>query len=217
MGAINKHPSCKKTWKVTTQVSREISLAFASLFSANAYLEMVLLGEFENRDEQDSIIKMNKVIKESTTHLSKAKQFLVETICIAKKSGDPYKKEFGELNSNLLSGLWNNRLLVDCKHEISKIVSEVKDDHLSTSERFVSDIEKLENLTDLAIQSLQEVSSIAHNHRLREALANNEIPLQANFGLLISTWLFFMKEYLIDSLVATEVAFNVNKAVSLVA
>ena len=72
-------------------------------------------------------------------------------------------------------------------------------------------LEKLEKLTVLAKESLNDAGELAKSGRLREALACNEIPLQANFAILLSNWLQFMKEYLVDSLVATEVVFRIKK------
>lgn len=88
---------------------------------------------------------------------------------------------------------------------MKSIVSEIKGDHFSTAKRFVSMLEKLEKLTLLAGESLSDVGELAENGQLREALVHNKISLQANFAILLSNWLQFMKEYLVDSLIATEV------------
>lgn len=217
MGAINKHPSCTKTWENTTRASKEISLFCASIFTANVHLETILLNEFEDAGcDEHVLLMMEKAISESISHLNLARGHIVNSINTAYSVGNPYKKEFSALNGNILSQLWDKQLLVACSSEVQNIVSEIKDDHLSTAKRFILALDKLEKLTLSAGKSLTDAGELAKKGQLREALACNEIPLQANFAILLSNWLQFMKEYLVDSLVATEIVFHIKKAEPLV-
>lgn len=104
MGAINKHPSCVKTWESTTRASKELSLSFASIFTANVHLETILLNEFREAGfDKGVLLMMEKSVFESIKHLKQARGHIIDSISTAYAAGNPYKKEFSELNGNILS------------------------------------------------------------------------------------------------------------------
>lgn len=217
MGGINKHPSCSITWQRTTACSQAISLAFSALFAANASLEAVILAEFSGDTDTGSAEHMLRLISESKHHVRDAQDHLVASIKIGEDTGSPYQSDFRALKPHLISAMWDGKLLVGCKDDVLRIATEISTSHLGPARRFVDNLTELERLTGALEISFGEAIEYARNGRLRDALERNAIPLQANMALALSHWLQFMREYLVDSLIATHVAFTVHKHPALVA
>mgnify|MGYP001611061250 CR=1 FL=1 len=206
---MNKHPSCTYTWKATTRASLHLSEALAFLMRGNAYLEIVLLDEFDDHlESKESSRHMVEMVRSSGDHLSMFKADLVESIDLGEKVGNPYKGDFIALNENLLAEVWEQNLLTGCKDVVKKIGAEVKGDHLATARRFVLDVESLIRTTARVLEVFETASTFAEDGSLKRAIEDGEFPLQAIFAIHFSHFLSFMREYLVDSLVATEVVFS---------
>ncbi|HET8575157.1 MAG TPA: hypothetical protein VFM02_03250 [Candidatus Paceibacterota bacterium] len=210
MGAMNKHPSCKKSWPCTTQATYNISKALADIFSANAALERALLSEMDGAVNLSSLHEMCEKARSSYEALQGAREQLDRAIQIGESEKTPYLEGFQKLSANKLGHLWGDSLVPGQRETVIKIASEIKSDHLAPSRRFVRELLKIEDLTNRVLQSFQQVYSLGEKNGLREALEQNKVPLQANFALLMTVWTDFLREYIMDSLIATHVVFEVE-------
>lgn len=209
MGAMNKHPSCRITWEETIKASLAFSNALASLMSGNVHLEHVLLAELDDKENlKDSAMRMIEEVEASRVYLVEAQSMLVASIKRGEEMGNPYENDFKALNPGILAELWDQGLLMKCSDEVRKIGHELKRDHLETARRLVAEVDNLIRLTDPVIETFKDAALCAESGSLKLALENNELPLQARFATLFSRYLVFMREYLVDSLIATEVVFR---------
>ena len=86
--------------------------------------------------------------------------------------------------------------------EVSKVYEQIK----CGAPSLISIHRKMQ--TDVLITTAKNAHSYAVEGTLKTALESNATPLQATFAKLISSWVQFTKEYLVDSLLATEVVFS---------
>lgn len=217
MGAINKHPSCKCSWEVTTKASLAVSAGIAAAFEANTHLERVLLAEFREQHDPESAVRMHKKLCESLAQIEKASALIADAIRIGEEQPTPHLAEFRGISPNLIAEMWDRRLLVDCKETVRDLAAEIRADPLKPMRGFLRSLSGLSAQTKLAVDILRQAQDLAKRGRLRMALENNEIPLQATFATLYSEWLQFMKAYLVDSLVAAHVVFAATGKAALVA
>jgi len=158
-----------------------------------------------NRHAIENMLVMAKdshnVLRDAQLHLTKA-------IEIGEIEGTPYKQGFASVAPHQLAALWGGSIIPGQHETVTKIASEIKKDHLAPTHRFVEMLMRIESLTDPVITSFQALQVHGVEGRLRESLEKNEVPLQADFALLMTTWMDFLREYIADSLVATHVAFE---------
>ena len=216
MGGINKHGSCNQTRAITTDASKQFSLAFASLMTANARLENVLLAELGGKRDEAAMVDMMQYLRASRNHLVAGRDLLKRALQVGGESQAEYREQFGDLKPASLAELWNYQLLSRCEEEVCQIGQELREDNLAPTRRFIHSVEKLIELTDAGINVFETAIRFANSADLQRALEQNELPLQAEFARLLSRWLQFMKEYLVESLLATEVVFKRNNVAALV-
>ena len=210
MGGINRHPSCTKTWNLTTRCSRSISGAFAATMMANVCLENVLLAEFAGGKASRDLERMGDSLRETRVHLTEARSFLVRSIHVGQVQVSPYLATLKSFDPATLAVEWENHLVTNARDEIVRIATEAKSDHLAPAIRFTTSLASLATLTEDFTRIFEEARRYAERGALKSALEENLIPLQASFARLLSFWLQFMKEYLVDSLIATEAVFRAN-------
>lgn len=208
MGAMNKHPSCQATWLVTTNATRCVSSSFADLMLANTFLEQALIAEMEGGCDKDAVTNMIRSAVKSRDTIREASDLLVEAIQLGEQTGTPYVEQFSSLVPHKLGLLWNTSIVPGQMETVVEVSAEIKGDHLAPSRRFVSDLRRLEELTDSVVVAFESLVTFAHDGNLRRALEENRVPIQADFALLLTKWMKFLGEYVIDSLVATHVAFE---------
>jgi len=217
MGAMNRHPSCTSTWKQTTLASRAISDGFAHLMRSNSLLEDALLAEFHGATNAVATDNMITELVESVGNLETAQALIRLSIDTSRANTDDFAVARDQLKPDMIAELWNGSLLIESQSNVCRIAKEIKADRLSTAARFVEEIGKLLELYKPVIKAFQQAQDLAKIGRLRDGLRLNEVPLQSTYALLLSTWLSFMNEYLIDSLIATQVAFTTYQKPALVA
>jgi len=208
MGAMNKHPSCKITWIHTTRATMHISEGFASMLLANSHLEKALLDDMEGIVNDEALNDMMSKVETSLSSLKEARQLLIKAIHVGETEGTPYATGFASLIPHHLASTWSNSIVPGQKTAIAKIASTIKGDHLAPTRRFVEELEELEELTNQVFDSFCAVRECGLAGHLRESLERNEVSLQADFSPLMTKWMMFLQEYIIDSLVATHVAFE---------
>lgn len=217
MGAMNRHPSCSYTWYQTTQASKKISSAFASLMTANTHLEEVLLAEFNEEDSGDSTKQMVQCLHESVDDFRSARLLIAASIETSQANPDDFVEARENLAPVEIAERWDGTLLTNSKKDVERIAAEIKNDRLATARRFVDEIESLIELYKPVIEAFEEAGHVAGEGRLKDALASNEIPVQRSFGRLLSETMQFMNDYLIDSLVATQVSLDQRRHPALIA
>jgi hypothetical protein len=217
MGAMNKHPSCKITWERTTKASCSVSMALASLMESNVHLECILLAEFTGQTvNEDHLSAMVTEARESRRHLLNARDHITASIEIGEKNGNPYQGDFRAIEPRLLAELWDQCFLADCKGVVNNLGEKLKGDHLSTARSFVIEIDALTSMMDSVIATFETATEFARSGALKQAIEDGDFPLQVNFAVMFSRFMAFMKEYLVDSLIATEVVF-ISRGKSLLA
>jgi hypothetical protein len=218
MGAMNKHPSCRPSWRATTETSLGVSQAFAAVMQANINLERILLAEFAGEDYNPKLgIEMIAELHNSAYALIEIDGCFRQSIEAGLQSVDEYAPQFARLDPKRLVRELDDVVLVASANEVGMIAEKLKQDNLSTTREFRGRIAGIQELTLEVAVATTGALEFARHGELRSALAENRVTLQAPFALLISTWLQFMKEYLVDSVVATEVAFTAAGAGSLAA
>ena len=207
MGAINKHPSCSLTWELTTKTSLAVSRAFSAAMQANVSLEHVLLTEFRGHTSSTDVEDMLGNIKLSCSSLAEAKELLQTSVELGEGVGNPYIGDFKSLNIEHLASNLDRSVLHDCREQVLGLGHELKQDHLSTARRFVTSLIELEALAQACAECLETAASYAQARGLKASIEEGLFPLQRVYASYLSAFLVFMKEYLVDSLIATEVVF----------
>ena len=213
MSSIKKHPS----WETSTASAQSISLAFSAFLRASASLESMILTEFLGYFDNDSAERVMRLLSDSKQHIRDAKKYLEISIKINEKKGLSYQKDFSSLSPRLLASVWDGSLLVECRDDTYRIVHELSIDSIAPTRRFVETLKNIENLTSVLQKSVNKAVRYAKIQSLRPALEKNIIPLQADMVLTLSTWLQFMREYLVHSVATTHIAFTKNKRPMLIA
>ena len=207
MGAMNRHPSCTTTWRQTTLAAKCISSAHAKLLQANARLEDVLLAEFAGTFHREAADDMLVLLQESVDEFMQAQALIRLSIDTASRNPDDFVEARAKLQPGELASHWRDFLASDAD-DVARIAAEIKSDRLATAKRFVDELDVVIGQFTAVITAFTHAREIAGKGRLREALESNEVPLQRDFGSLYSLVLQFMGDYLIDSLVATQVSFD---------
>jgi len=215
MGAMNRHPSCKATWRLTTLASKAVSEAHAKLLSANSCLEDVLLAEFAGAKNVSAAEKMMIFLQESADSFAQTQALIRQSIDVALSNPDDFVEARNRLDPIGLSTVWESFLSGDLD-DVTLIATKIKDDRLATAKQFIQDLDKLGAQFEPVMHAFKCARDIAAEGRLCEALERNEIPLQRDYGALYSRVLCFMRDYLIDSLVATQVSFDQRQYPALV-
>lgn len=213
---MNKHPSCQYTWQQTTLASKRVSEAFADLLSANAELEDVLLAEFSGAYNLGATERMVAKLFASKQGVLETQALIRLSIDTSRDNPDEFAGERGRLQPTVLATEWNGVLLTKSWDTIRAMAAEIQDDRLATAMRFVEALGSLLELYQPVIGAFQQAGEFAKTRALREALASNQVPVQSTFAILLSNWLVFMNEYLVDSLVATHIAFATRQHPALV-
>lgn len=217
MGGVNRHPSCCYTWRQTTLTSQKISDGVAKLMMANSRLEDVLLAEFSGANDPEAADEMAILLRQSSDDLLAAQGLLRLSLDTSQANPDDFAEARKNLNPEAVAERWNGTLLVNSVDDVCRIAREIKGDRLATAKRFITEIGRILALYTPAIEAFKAAREKARLGHLRQALEANEIPLQRTYGRLLSEVLRFMNEYLVDSLVATQVSFSQRQRPALVA
>lgn len=213
---MNKHPSCNQTWLVTTRASLHLSEAMTFLMQGNVHLEAVLLAEFEGKKSADSMNKMLLMVRKSRESLAQFRDDLFESIQIGKKTGNPYVGDFLSMDEDLLARKWDQTMLFECQESVRRLGAEAKRDNLASAKRFFNETSIFLNTANQVIEVFEQALSYAKEGKLKWAIEEGKFPLQRVFATHFSRILVFMREYLVDSLIATEVVFKAKGTTLLV-
>ncbi len=217
MGGFNKHPSTVATWEQTTMLSLAVSMAMSELMLANAALERVILCEHKGRRGNDiDIDAMTIHIELSIEQLNTASRALDSALDLSQHNPSPFISDFKKVDPDVMAEEWST-ILPGMENVIRNVATDVRKQNTMPMHQFVIELAILKSMTEKLKIMFQRAQHSARHNDLRRALEDNDIQLQANFSKTLSAWTNFMQRFIVDSMIATSVAFAKRGCPALVA